>query len=232
MTQSEDEDAYNEFLLKDFEQQYQEYRQAETSRIRYVEFLISVVVAVIAFFATLYQTVGFPAPNIYPTWMLFFTSAVLFVIGYRITDTCVSTRISQMQTAMYINGIVKHFLVLQSKDEKLQALRKMIFFADENWDSEKTPFFRLLKIIVFLTGVIGALLAFSISRVIFWYLESMGSLLVINSPKWLVFWDYMMWSNVISAIVGLMALVVVYKVIRSRIHKDMKQAQNSASSKT
>jgi len=222
-----DKDYYHEFLSKDFEQQYQEYRQAENSRIHYLQFLISLVTAFLAFFAALYLSVGFPSPNIYPTGILLFSSFVLFCIGFGVTNICISTRVSQMQTAKYLNDVTQHFFKLE-KNEVLEASRKRIYFAEEDWASEKTPFFGLMKIIAFLLGVLSALLLFSSSRIIFWILELIGILPVVDFAKWFSFFDYLTWSNVISAIVGIIALLITYKLIKGKIRKDLLKEQNDA----
>lgn len=224
-------DYYHEFLAKDFERQYQEYRQAENSRIHYVQFLISLVIAVLAFFAALYQAVGFPFPNIYPMWILLFISMVLFFIGYGVTNICISTRVSQMQTAKYLNDITQYFFKL-AKNETLKTSRKRIYFADKDWASEKTPFFRLMKIIAFLLGVLSALLLFSLSRIIFWYLELSRILPVFDFSGWFGFWDYLTWSNVISVIVGIMAWIISYQLIKRKIRKDLLKEQKQADKET
>jgi hypothetical protein len=221
---SKNEEYFDEFLLRDFEQQYQEYRQAETSRIHYVQFLISLVIGVLAFFAGLYQVVQFPATTIYLMAILFFLSAILFCIGYGVVNVCVSTRVSQMQTAKYLNDIVKYFFKTR-RSEKLEVSRKKIYFAEKDWASEKTPFFRLLIIVAFLLGILGALLLFSLFRIFFWCLESSGILPIFNFPKWLMFWDYITWSNIISSIIGIMTLIFIYKAIKLKIRKELKEQE-------
>lgn len=222
-----DKDYYHEFLSKDFEQQYQEYRQAENSRVHYLQFLISLVTAFLAFFAAIYLSVGFPSPNIYPTGILLFSSFVLFCIGFGVANICISTRVSQMQTARYLNDVRNIFFKL-GKNEVLEASRKRIYFAEKDWASEKTSFFRLMKIIAFLLGVLGAVLLFSSSRIIFWILESIGILPVFDLAKWFSFLDFLTWSNIISAIVGVITLPITYKLIKGKIRKDLLKEQEES----
>lgn len=214
---------FREFLLKDFDQQYQEYRQAETSRIRYVEFLISLVVAVLAFFAAFYNTVGFPASNIYPMWIVFFISIVLFFIGYGITNICISTRMSQMQTAKYLDDVTKHFFKL-GDNKALETSRKRIYFAEEDWASEKTPFFGLMKIITFLVSVTSALTLFSLFRLVLAYLESSPLIPVFK----FAFWDYLSWSHVISVTAGLITLILAYVSVKRKIQNHLKDEQGKS----
>lgn len=217
-------DGYTEFLLEDFTQQYEEYRQAETSRIRYIEFFVSLVVAVVAFFAGLYQIVGFPAPNIYPMYMLFFICFVLFFIGYWIMDACISTRISQMDTAMYINDIARHFFSLSANDE-LSTSRNTVYFAKKEWDSEKTHFFKLMKILAFLLGVISSLVLFSVIRIVCGSFDLSSLIKNPNMTQLLKFWDYSTWINIASVIFGSFALIVTYWRIIFRLHKRLREAQ-------
>lgn len=221
---SKNKDYYNDFLLKDFEQQYQEYRRAETSRIHYIQFFSSLVIAVIAFFAALYQVVGFPAPNIYPVVILLFLSIILFCIGYGVANICVSTRVSQMQTAKYLNEVATYFLK-SKKENKLKASRKGIYFAEKDWTSERMPFLQLMNIIAFLLGVLNLLTLFSVSRLIFFGLESGGIIPVFDFLEWFSFWDFMTWSNVISAIVGTISFFITHKMIKRKIRRDLRESQ-------
>jgi len=224
-----DEDPAAEFLLRDFEQQYEEYRQAEISRLHYVQFFISIVVAVIAFFAALYES-QFPAQNIYVTWLLFLIAAVLSFIGYAVISICTLARNAQMQTAIYLNKIVKHFLK-SDKYEAMKTSREEVYFAKKDWASVKTPFFGLMKILVFLLAVLCAISSFSLSRILFFYLGTIGIPTLLPAQSIFSFLHYASWGFFISGSIGVVVFIVTYRTIKCKVQSDLKELRKKASEK-
>ncbi len=202
------DDYYNDFLLKDYEQQYQEYRKEEASRIHYVEFLISLVTATLAFFALFYSHLGFPATNIYPVLLLLFFAIILFCVGYGVKEICISTRESQNKTAEYLDVVAEYFINL-NQNKKIKEARKGISFIKE--PSEKMPVFHLIKIVIFLIGVLGAVIVYSLSRIIFFVI-----------PEWRLIFDPRIQINIISIIAGFFSLIIIYLWLRRRMLKRLK----------
>ena len=200
--------------------------------MRYLQFQISLVVAVIAFFAALYggDIFQFPSPHMLPMYVVLPFSVVLFCVGYFVAVICIASRVSQIKTGAYLCE-VKEYLFRMCEESKhstrLEALRRELELGLENWASDKSPFFGFMKIMGFLLAVAGALIAYSLCRIAFFALRQTFILhLGWNLTHRVIPSLDLAWDNFLSVAVGMAGIIVLSKVLTSRFRKRMEEEES------
>lgn len=203
-----------EFLLVDFEQQYAEYRQAETSRGQYVQYYVTLITAVIAIYGVFIQWKGFPIKD-YTVASLF---AVLFTavaeVGRRLVDALVSTRIAQLATSEYIQKLREHF----SKTEKTKVLKYAEIAISPKWYDVKLHAIRLILLILLVDTI-------AFSAAMYQWTHVLLMLLSPNFQTKLVFNIPISIGITISSIIFVLSLPTYYWYMKKKIESDIAKGE-------
>lgn len=151
-----------DFILADFEQQYEEYRQAELSRTRYVEYYGTLLAAILAFYGMILQLGKFPIEDSRIAILFMVLFLVVGEIGRRLVGILVSTRIAQLLTAEYINKIREYF----SKYKGGEILDFAKIAISEKWFDEKSHAIRLISLVLLISGFAFSLATYQLIQLI------------------------------------------------------------------
>jgi len=208
MSQSADD-----FLIVDFEQQYSEYRNAENSRLRYVEFYMALIGAFLGFYGVFLQRNGLAlqSPEMAIFFALLFT--VFFEIGRRLIESMSSTRIAQLKTAVYIGRIREYF----AKNQNMQVLKDAEVAIGRNWWDVRSHAIRLILLIVFLNNV-------ALAVALFQWLHLLLPLLWTASQQPFLGFTY---EAIASAAMALIALALGYFLAKRKLEHEIETAEDN-----
>ncbi len=158
---SRDNSLGEKFVSIDFEQQYAEFRHAEDSRLRYVEFYIALIGAVLTFYGVFIQWRGFPLVFNEAILFLAILFSFLFEVGRRLVGSLTSTRVAQLRTAIYIEKLRDHV----SEKQNARILRFSKVAIGKNWWDEQAHAIRLILLVAFVNSLVFAVSVFEWSHI-------------------------------------------------------------------
>lgn len=143
----------DDFLLTEFEQQYNQYRHLDQLRSRYIEYFTAVTAAVLTGSLVYGASDPLKLASLWPLYIL------LFFIGVLITLVSVGIRMRQMTTAWYLMAIRDHI----SSTKNLRIIANVeLCFATKGFTLYESAivliFFLILLDSALLTGAILAIL--------------------------------------------------------------------------
>ena len=140
--------------------------------MRYVEYFVAIIIAFVSFSAYLLQLTGLPTPSRTLAFIFSTFSGVvsffLSVVGFFIFRASLYTRVSQLQTAIYIDKLRNYLSSICEKHVVKYA--KLVSFVYEEWYNTRVPANQLLILLIFLTSVPLGIFSYSIARlaIILW----------------------------------------------------------------
>lgn len=149
-----------DILLKEFDQQYQQYRHLDNLRERYIAFYIAFVVAVFVFFA---NSSTLPNQNQLLSLILIF----LLIIGSFVLTMSISMRIVQGMTGNHLMEIRKVLLKMLSAEDTMKVFDSYLMATYEppkndkwiqcgwNW---KESAIQLILLLIIINSIIGTYL--------------------------------------------------------------------------
>ena len=151
-----------DFIIADFQQQYEEYRRSEASRIRYVEYYITLLTAIVAFYGVIIKWKGLPVEDYRIAGLMAFILFLVGEIGRRLVQILVSTRIAQLLTFEYIRRLREYFF-----NNKAETVLKYCKIAmAEKWFDEKSHAIRLIFLVLLLSSLAFSVATYQLIRFI------------------------------------------------------------------